>query len=220
MRCRRSHSLSFDPILFRGGSVVVLVALWLLASFTVTAQEPPLDAPPKPTPLSKAIGKIRKLAGEGKLEEAGKVMADLVKEHPKDRNILAAAADVEQRLAFMYSDGKNDRMAANPHFLASARYYRQLEKMFKGNLPFRLKEFAAIAIYNEACSYSLDGKFDEALKSLKESIERGFTDAENTENDSDFEPLRKSEKHKAKFEELLELMKKKAEQKARPRIRT
>ncbi len=191
-----------------------------IVSSPIAAQEPPPDAPPKATPLSKAMAQARRLAEDGKFKEAAKVMADLVQSHPKDRQILFAAAQVNHRIAFIYSDQKNDRKAANPYFYAAARYCRRLIELSKGNLPIQLREFCNIAIYNEACSLAIDGKHDEALKSLEKAMDEGFDQYDVAKEDADFDSLRKSEKHKAHFEALLKKMKEKSSGSERPSIRT
>ena len=184
------------------------------------AQEPPPGAPRVLTELEKAFAEAEKLGADGKLDEASKRIAELVKKYAKKPQALWMAARLEHRLAFRRSDQLHDRKGANKHFFACAKYVRRLRKLVKNRVPLGLRNFGAIAIYNEACSFAVAGKHEEALKSLKEAIDWGFSDVGVASKDSDFDSLRKDLKHKKAFEELLEKMKKKQAESENPRVRT
>ncbi|MCZ6601924.1 MAG: tetratricopeptide repeat protein, partial [Planctomycetota bacterium] len=53
-----------------------------------------------------------------------------------------------------------------------------------------------LAYYNLACTYSLWGKTDEALRCLGLSLENGFRKFQHMEKDEDLDPIRDDERYK------------------------
>ncbi|WP_397569082.1 tetratricopeptide repeat protein [Schlesneria sp. T3-172] len=64
----------------------------------------------------------------------------------------------------------------------------------------KLAPFSGVARYNLACIYAKNGKGDESLAALKESIERGFAQVGIAAKDPDFNSIR----DRADFQELME----------------
>ncbi|MDB5352100.1 MAG: Thiol-disulfide isomerase or thioredoxin [Planctomycetota bacterium] len=91
-----------------------------------------------------------------------------------------------------------DRKASIPVFLKSAAAARKLRD---GNKDFSRTEsnLIAKALYNEACSFAIDGKPDAAMTSLKEAFDAGFSETKTFENDNELDSLRK----RPDFAELL-----------------
>ncbi len=157
------------------------------------------------------------MLGDGKYDEAIKVMAAEAKKRPKDRNALMSAAIITQQAAFSILEKQEDREGASPHLYTVAKYMRQIRKLSGGKLRGQLKQFYATAIYNEACNLSLENKKDEALKALKEAVDAGFAEYDVIKDDADFKALREDSKYKEKFQALVERVKNKTE---KPRVRT
>lgn len=63
----------------------------------------------------------------------------------------------------------------------------------------RLRERDPVVYYNLACSYSLLGRIDEALSSLKRAIELGYEDFNYLRRDPDLENLKEDKR----FQSLL-----------------
>ena len=63
----------------------------------------------------------------------------------------------------------------------------------------RLRKDDPVVYYNLACSYSLLGRIDEALSSLKKSIELGYEDFNYLRGDPDLENLKKDKRFQCLF---------------------
>jgi len=69
----------------------------------------------------------------------------------------------------------------------------------------RLRPGDPIVTYNMACSYSLTGDIDSAIKALKEAVGKGYADFEHMKRDPDLERTRRD----ARFAKLAEGLNKK-----------
>ncbi len=56
--------------------------------------------------------------------------------------------------------------------------------------------------YNLACSYSLLGRFKQALESLGKAIDLGYNDIHHLEDDSDLDSLREEDDYKLLIDKL------------------
>lgn len=68
-----------------------------------------------------------------------------------------------------------------------------------------LKPNDPIVLYNLACSYSLGGNIEEALKTIQAAIDNGYDDLEYLLGDEDLENLRSD----PRFKEYIEVLNKK-----------
>ena len=59
-----------------------------------------------------------------------------------------------------------------------------------------------VVFYNLACSYSLLGELDDALNTLRKSVELGYDDAEHMNGDPDLRSVRSDDR----YSEILELI--------------
>lgn len=108
---------------------------------------------------------------------------DQAPNNPQALGMLAMAAQQEgMRLA------QADRMSGNYLLLKSADSLRKLREI--GPLPPQLEPLWPTAVYNEACCYSLQGKKEEALASLRSALEAGFTETNLLATDTDLDNLR------------------------------
>ena len=66
----------------------------------------------------------------------------------------------------------------------------------------QLRDEDPLAWYNLACSYSLLGRVDEALESLRQTFSRGYNDLAYLQKDADLANLRRSPKFRQFLESL------------------
>ncbi len=72
----------------------------------------------------------------------------------------------------------------------------------------KFKPYDCIVHYNLACSYSLLGKINLSLVSLRKAIELGYDDIQHIENDTDLDGLRSEEGYKFLINKLKEIAEK------------
>lgn len=127
---------------------------------------------------------------------------DLLKEIYNDgqqENLMVAANLVSLMQQVALQKAQEDRKSGSELFYESAKIARQLLK--QKELPQQVKDRIAGTIYNEACTYAIDGNDDQALASLKEALELGFDNLELASTDTDFGDLLKSDKFKKLIED-------------------
>jgi tetratricopeptide (TPR) repeat protein len=110
--------------------------------------------------------------------------------HPEVRDQAARSLRALQRELL---DGLNREGCA----LMKEGKYEEAEAKFRAMLG--IDPVNDTALYNLACSASLQGKIEEALRLLREAIRKGYRDFAHARADDDFENLRKD----PRFEELL-----------------
>ncbi len=66
----------------------------------------------------------------------------------------------------------------------------------------RLRPDDHLVCYNLACSYSLLGKYKQALESLGKAIDLGYDDLHHLEDDSDLDSLREEDDYKLLIDKL------------------
>ena len=117
---------------------------------------------------------------------------------PKNRRTLRfyLTALMQQGMA----ESQDERKKGSPYFYKAAKVAREHLTHAEDKIAL------ATMIYNEACSYAIDGKKELALKSLKESFASGFEDFENVDGDKDFDSI----KNTKEFKELVSNAKKEA----------
>lgn len=145
-----------------------------------------------------AVDLMRKamvLAREENLDGAIELIEKAAAMDPKDVRIaLTLIGATQARAQELVNDDK--RKDANPYFYKAAALVRALSD----DAARMIGDNAGSVIYNEACSFAVDGQKDKALASLDEAFERGYVDIDQTRADVDFESIRES----AEFVALLE----------------
>jgi thiol-disulfide isomerase/thioredoxin len=99
-------------------------------------------------------------------------------------------------------------------YLRSAEAFRELSKAYS---PLTQEERSLMAplLYNEACTYAVEGRPREALKSLTESVDAGFAEEELAGTDKELDPIRE----KPEFAGLLERIGRNAQSAAEDKAR-
>lgn len=167
-------------------------------------------------PLNASLATLQETAEQEEVEEEEESVADLMRKAGQafqsgdaeealgyvDRALELDDEDFQLKLAKLQILGQHagqiadtDRAAANQHYYSAAKVARQLldDKTVMEDFGDRLGPMLGGAIYNEACSLSLDGKKEEALASLKESFMVGFNDFELAQSDSDLSNISDSD---------------------------
>jgi thiol-disulfide isomerase/thioredoxin len=148
-----------------------------------TSAEPSGTAPAGPDAL---VGQAEANANRGNLDEAIRLLERALAAEPAHRKALFLLARIDQIRA---SD--LERPEAPSLYLRAAVAIRKLCDTYKDLNPAE-RELRAVALYNEACTYAVQGQSDKALDTLAESIDAGFVNAEQIAVDEDFEKIRKS----------------------------
>lgn len=91
---------------------------------------------------------------------------------PKHRQSLMLYGAITQFQAGRMAQA--DRDGSKPVYYDSAKRLRVLRDEYKGDLNPNERGMISQALYNEACTYAIDGKADEAMAALKEAEEVGF----------------------------------------------
>jgi thiol-disulfide isomerase/thioredoxin len=124
-------------------------------------------------------------AQKGDMAKAAELIGKASKLDPKNRQALFFLAAIDQELA-----GKEtDRPKKNELLHRSAERVRALRDLDKTLRP-REKGLFSIVIFNDACAYASEKKADQAMASLTEAVEAGYSDAKALAADKDLEPLR------------------------------
>ncbi|MHC4914976.1 MAG: TPR end-of-group domain-containing protein [Planctomycetota bacterium] len=146
--------------------------------------------------LAEKVAKIRTEAAEiadadRRFEETVKRYMKFVSDHPESE----AAARVKVTL-----QSTAQQMAMGGAILMRRKDYRRAETYLK-----RARLFAPAdknLAYNLACAQARNGKKEEAIRTLAESVKLGFTDFDHIKKDPDLEPLREDEDFAAILETL------------------
>lgn len=131
-------------------------------------------------------------AARGDFKDAVELLAEVHKDFPDEIGVTLAYITSTQQLAAQLSDVK--RVDGNEWYYKSAKVAREV--MNSDELPEAAKDLIATAIYNEACSYGVDGEKDKAMKVLKEAFDYGFDKYELASEDSDFGDLLETDEFK------------------------
>lgn len=148
--------------------------------------------------LQDRMNEVQSLLRNGEQEDALDLLQAIYDDGQEDNpRIAVSLIGLMQRVGIQRA--QEDRKSGNELFYESAKIARKHLK--DGGLPAQAKVRMASVIYNEACTYAIDGKNEEALASLKESFEMGFDDFELASTDSDFGDLLKSDEFKKIIED-------------------
>jgi tetratricopeptide (TPR) repeat protein len=125
-----------------------------------------------------------------------KLMADVMSSGSVESSRREATRDYE-RLAKQGDVDEGDWNSVGIDLLRSGDYQRAAEAFDR---EFKVSKDED-ALYNMACARSLDGKTDEALKLLEQSITTGSVDSDHMTKDPDLIPIR----NQPRFDELVTL---------------
>ena len=118
------------------------------------------------------------------VDKGATLLDQALKAEPENHNALFLLAQVSMQQASGLPRPKN-----SPLFLKTAALMRRLRSGPRPLAPHE-QEFLAAALYNEACTYAVEKKPDEAMKSLAESVSAGFHQAETLASDKELDSLR------------------------------
>lgn len=114
------------------------------------------------------ISEADELLQKNKIEDAEKLYKEVLAEEPSNNSVI-------MKLAGLYHSNKN--------YEEAIKYYSQLTP---GGNPF--------VLYNLACSFSMNGNKEEALNSIQQSVDKGFSQIGLLKTDTDLENIRNEEK--------------------------
>ena len=166
--------------------------LWLPASNSFALQDSAdkqAEKSEKPS-LQERIQSVQRLLRDEKIEDAIDVMREAYQDFPGNEMVAVNFMSFLQRHGMTLA--QQERNSGNKFFYESADVARSLIK--KGNIPERAQELVSTSLYNEACTFAIDGKKQKALTSLDEAFENGFSNFELAKTDGDFGDLLKDEK--------------------------
>jgi thiol-disulfide isomerase/thioredoxin len=162
--------------------------------------------PPATVPTESAAQLIEKAKSQFQRRDIDGGVASVraaVAAEPTNRMALAMLTDVLQAVGGQASQ-RGDKNGANAMFIESASFARKL-KAAHPDLNDGERQLLANALYNEACAYNLQGQSDKALTSLRESVDAGFSDVKNLDQDSDLASLREKPEYTAIRDEMAKL---------------
>ena len=159
----------------------------------ITSVPPNLQAPAKTAetkrepsaPVGTLIRRAEKMISTRNLPAAIGALEEALVAEPTNRKALRLLADVSQVRAT-----ELERPVNSPLFLKSAQAIRTLRATYK-DLNTEEKQLLPTILYNEACTFAVNGERDKAMKSLTESFENGFLLQERIDNDEELDTLRK-----------------------------
>lgn len=134
-------------------------------------------------------------------EQAIKLTNQVLADFPVLRPALFLKANAQHFAAYRMITEDEKPKEGYAIFLECAATMRKLAKHYPKLNPSE-SQFLGVALYNEACAYSLKGKKEEAIKSLGESIKAGSTDISQIEKDEDLKAIRKMPEYKKLIDDL------------------
>lgn len=141
--------------------------------------------------MEQAIDKAR----GGDLDGAIELVEQAREMDPENTRIaLTLIGIVQARAHELIDEGK--RKDANAYFFKAA----DLTRALTGEAAEMVQRSKPTIIYNEACSYAIEGNKEKTLAALDEAFELGWDDVEMARNDPDFESFRESKEFVALLE--------------------
>ena len=175
----------------------------------------PPDAPAKETkePLPTAgelIAQAREAAGAGvpnplqppDLEKAIELLQKALEQQPTSRVALGFITECTQMLGMELVNQGIEEKAYNL-FLKSGEYLRRWRET-GAPLSAQEKQLAAVVYYNEACACALTKEPEQAVASLADAIDAGFSDLNQLDKDADLNSLRDRDDYKKLREQAVE----------------
>ena len=174
----------------------------------IAANRPPARVPTEPAPLpltpDAQVDRAEKDLARIDIEGAMRLLEQALSVQPVHRKglyLLALACDA--RAAEM------DPPLGASYYIRASQLIRKLRDTYK-DLSAAEREVTVQCIYEEACTYALDGQSEKALDTLADAVDAGFDALEMVARDADLVSIRKL----PRFAELLRKIEQKARQEA------
>lgn len=121
----------------------------------------------------------------GDIRSAARSFEQALVAEPKNRTALYRLALIAERMAVSLP-----RPQSSPFYLRSAEMMRRLRGSYSD---LSREESASLPniLYNEACTFAIDGESGRAIAALAESIDAGFVDIAHIEVDPELDTLRR-----------------------------
>lgn len=145
--------------------------------------------------LEDRMAAVQRLARNDEIEDAMAAMEGIYEDFG-DENVRVGYTYLQMMQQIGMQKAQEDRESGNDLFYKSGKLAREMWKKSQDH-PAGAQSLIASCIYNEACTYGIDGKKDDALKYLALSFEAGFDDFDLAASDSDFGDLLETEEFKA-----------------------
>lgn len=141
--------------------------------------------------LAERMEEVQAAAGAD-FEKAVELLEEVHNDFPDEFEVTVSYIVATQQLASQRSQG--ERVDGNEFYYKSAKVAREI--MNNEDLEDDVRSLIATAIYNEACSFGVDGKKEDAMKVLKEAFDYGFDKYDLATNDKDFGDLLETDEFK------------------------
>ena len=138
--------------------------------------------------LQEAVGLLQ----DGELDEGLELLKKARKEYPDNMRVSGVLLQATQQVGMMKVN--ESRESANKYFYEAGKLARELAA--NDAIDEATRNMISVSLYNEACTYALDGKEDKVYESLKLAFENGFDDFELASTDSDFGDMLETKKYK------------------------
>jgi thiol-disulfide isomerase/thioredoxin len=165
---------------------------------------------PDPATADGLAERAEQVAGAGDLEESSRLLEKALTLEPDHRRALFGLAQVAHIRGY-----EKEQAIRSPLYIQAAEAIRKLRDRYK-DLSTQERALVAPFIYDEACTFALDGQPDKALDRLAEAIDAGLEDPEMVKADDDLVTLRKL----PRYAELVRKLEQEAQQRATRDART
>jgi thiol-disulfide isomerase/thioredoxin len=146
------------------------------------------------SPEEQAVRPIVQLAQGGQFAKAIEAAEEAGKQDPKNRRLAQLLVELTQLLAREKLQA-GDEAAGYAQFRASAGHARRMAKDFVP-LAADERQLLAMVMYNDACAAAKEAKPEDAVASLKEMVDLGFSALSQVDEDKDFDGIREVEAYK------------------------
>jgi thiol-disulfide isomerase/thioredoxin len=140
---------------------------------------------PDPTTPDELVARAEQVARANDLDEASRLLEKALALQPDHRQALFDLARVAHIRGY-----EMDRAVRGPLYIQSAEAIRKLRDSYK-DLSTQEREVIAPLVYDEACTFALEGQPEKALDRLAEAIDAGLEDPDMVKEDDDLASLRK-----------------------------
>jgi thiol-disulfide isomerase/thioredoxin len=165
---------------------------------------------PDPATADGLVARAEQVARDGDLDESSRLLEKALTLEPDHRRALFGLAQVAHIRGY-----EKERAIRSPLYIQSAEAIRKLRDHYK-DLSTQERELIAPLVYDEACTFALDGQPEKALDRLAEAIDAGLEDPEMVKADEDLASLRKS----PRYAELVRKLEENARQRAQRNAKT
>lgn len=155
------------------------------------------------------MSKAREALEKDEVPKAISLYEKVVAQDPKHHEALWMLAAVNQR-----EGSQLERPKSSPYLLKSAEWIRKLRAV-SPKLNENEQRALSIFLYNEACTYAVQGEKQKAIKSLDEATEAGEVPIDQLKNDEELDSIRQMPEYATLLKKLegkaAELARKKAD---------